>query len=153
MSRLLYENSVSYKGYLIIPFVFGKADNYEIYSYKLLAEIGDKSQFHKAENPAGIYGSSISNIIETAKEHINKHADFINCGDSFKSRYLYRYNLIIISQQEGKYFYDHYPPELLNNIAAPKLFKSEFECINWIKQGLEGQYKGVDRQYIRPRVN
>ena len=152
MSRLLYENSVSYKGYLIIPFVFGKADNYEIYSYKLLAEVGNKSQFHKTENPAAIYGNSIGNIIDIAKEHIDQHSEFISCGDSFKSRYIYRNNLIVINQQEGKYFYDHYPPELLNNIAAPKLFKSEYECLSWIKQGLEGQYKGLDGQYIRPKV-
>ncbi|BAY09480.1 hypothetical protein [Calothrix sp. NIES-2098] len=140
MSRLLYESSVSYKGYLIIPFVFGKADNYEIYSYKLLAEIGDKSKFHKTENPAGIYGSTISNIIDIAKEHIDQKSDFVSYSDSFKSRYIYRHNLIIVSQQEGKYFYDHYPPELLNNIAAPKLFKSEYECLSWIRQGLNGQY-------------
>jgi hypothetical protein len=145
MSRLLYENSMSYKGYLIIPFVFGKADNYEIFSYKLLAEIGHNSLFHKADNPAGIYGSNISNIIDIAKEHIDQQSEFISCGDSFKSRYIYRHNLIIICQQEGKYFYDHYPPELLNNIAAPKLFKSEYECLSWIKQGLDGRH-------IRPRV-
>ncbi|MBW4563042.1 MAG: hypothetical protein KME32_18210 [Mojavia pulchra JT2-VF2] len=140
MSRLLYESSVSYKGYLIIPFVFGKADSYEIYSYKLLAEIGHKSQFHKAENPAGIYGSSIINIIDIAKEHIDQKSDFVSNGDSFKSRYIYRHNLIIVSHEEDKYFYDHYPPELLNNIAAPKLFKSEYECLNWIKQGIDGRH-------------
>jgi hypothetical protein len=140
MSRLLYENSVSYQGYLIIPFVFGKADNYEIYSYKVLSEIGRKSTFHKAENPAGIYGSSIDNIVNIAKEHIDQHSDFVSHGDSFQSRYLYGNNLIIIYQEGGKYFYDHYPPELLNNIAAPKLFNSEYECLSWIKQGLNGQY-------------
>ncbi|BDI18771.1 hypothetical protein ANSO36C_45730 [Nostoc cf. commune SO-36] len=140
MSRLIYESSVSYKGYLIIPFVFGKADNYEIYSYKLLSEIGHKSQFHKAENPAGIYGSCVSNIIDIAKEHITKNLEFAHRGDSFKSRYVYRNNLIIIFQEADKYFYDHYPPELLNNIAAPKLFKSEYECLSWIKQGFDGRH-------------
>ncbi len=140
MSRLLYESSVSYKGYLIIPFVFGKLDNYEIYSYKLLSEIGNRSQFHKAENPAGIYGSSVSNIVDIAKEHIDQNLEFVSRGDSFKSRYIYRNNLIIISQEGDKSFYDHYPPELLNNIAAPKLFKSEYECLSWIKQGLNGQH-------------
>ncbi len=139
MSHLLYESSVSYHGYLIIPFVFGKADNYEIYSYKLLAEIGHKSQFHKAENPAEVYGSNISNIVVIAKEHIDLHSDFVSQRDNFKSRYVYRQNLIIILEAGGKYFYDHYPPELLNNIAAPKLFKSEYECLSWIQQGLEGQ--------------
>jgi hypothetical protein len=140
MSRLLYENSVSYKGYLIIPFIFGKADNYEIYSYKLLSEIGRKSKFHQAENPATIYGSSISNIIDIAQEHIDKNFEFVSQGDSFKSRYIYRHNLIIVFEERGKFFYDHYPPELLNNIAAPKLFKSEYECLSWIKQGLNGQH-------------
>ncbi|WP_017653718.1 hypothetical protein [Fortiea contorta] len=140
MSRLLYESSVSYKGYLIIPFVFGKADSYEIYSYKLLSEIGYKSQFHKADNPAGIYGNSINNIVEIAKEHIDKNSKFVSQEDRFKSRFIYRHNLIIVFQEGGKYFYDHYPPELLNNIAAPKLFKSKYECINWIKEGLEGRY-------------
>ncbi|MBH8574075.1 hypothetical protein I8752_13810 [Nostocaceae cyanobacterium CENA369] len=133
MSRLLYENSVSYQGYLIIPFVFGKADNYEIYSYKLLSEIGHKSKFHKAENPAGIYGSSISNIVAIAKEYIDEHSELVSQDDTFKSRYIYRNNLIIVFEEGGKYFYDHYPPESLNNIAAPKLFKSEYECLNWIK--------------------
>ena len=140
MSRLLYENSVSYKGYLIIPFVYGKADNYEIFSYKVLAEIGHKSRFHKADNPAQIYGSNINNIVEIAKEHIDINADFGHQGDSFKSRYIYRHNLIIVYHENGKYFYDHYPPELLNNIAAPKLFKSEFECLNWVQQGLDGRH-------------
>jgi hypothetical protein len=140
MSRLLYENTVSYKGYLIIPFVFGTADTYEIYSYKLLSEIGNKSKFHKADNPAGIYGNSINNIIDIAKEHIDKHLEFVSQKDCFKSRYIFRNNLIIIFEEEGKYFYDHYPPELLNNIAAPKLFNSEFECLSWIQAGLNGQY-------------
>jgi len=142
MSRLLYENSVSYQGYLIIPFVFGKADQYEIYSYKLLSEIGRKSQFHKAENPAQIYGNSVSNIVEIAKEHIDQNVDFESQRDIFQSRYVYRKNLIILFHENGRYFYDHYPPELLNNIAAPKLFKSEYECLKWIKQGLDGQHLG-----------
>ncbi|RCJ39353.1 hypothetical protein A6769_06170 [Nostoc punctiforme NIES-2108] len=140
MSRLLYEKSVSYQGYLIIPFIFGKADNYEIYSYKMLSEIGHTSKFHKAENPAEIYGSDANNIIDIAKEHIDQNFEFVHRGDSFKSRYVYRNNLIIIFQEGDKYFYDHYPPELLNNIAAPKLFKSEYECLNWIKQGFGGRH-------------
>ena len=140
MNCLLYENSVSYKGYLIIPFIFGKLDNYEIYSYKLLSEVGRTSQFHKAENPAKIYGNSVSNIIDIAKEHIDKNSEVVSHKDSFKSRYIYRNNLIIIFQEGDKYFYDHYPPELLNNIAAPKLFQSEYECLSWIKQGLNGQH-------------
>ncbi|HCF29927.1 MAG TPA: hypothetical protein DEV81_22615, partial [Cyanobacteria bacterium UBA11049] len=64
-------------------------------------------------------------------------SDIISDRDSFKSRYTYRNNLIIILEISGKYFYDHYPPDNLNNIAAPRIFSSEAECINWIKQGLE----------------
>ncbi|MBW4630800.1 MAG: hypothetical protein KME30_02505 [Iphinoe sp. HA4291-MV1] len=138
MSRLLYENSVSYKGYLIIPFVFSTIHNHDIYSYKLLSEISHKSQFHKTENPAEIYGSSIESIADIAKEHIEKHSDFVSHGDSFKFRYVYRNNLIIVFQEAGKYFYDHYPSDSLNNIAAPKLFSSEYECLRWIKQGMDG---------------
>ncbi len=138
MDRLLYEHSLSYKGYLIIPFVYGKAGNHEIYSYKLLSEIGHKSRFHKAENPAGIYGSSIDNILEIAKEHIDKNLEFVSKGDYFQHRYIYRNNLIIVYRETDKYFYDHYPPDSLNNIAAPKIFTSEYECLSWIKQGLDG---------------
>ncbi len=137
MKNLIYEQSVSYQGYLIIPFVFGKANNYEIYSYKLLSEIGAKSQYHKAENPAKIYGSSIENIINIAKEHIDKNSDFVSDGDKFKHRYVFRNNLIIVSQEAGKYYYDHYLSDSLNNIAAPKLFQSEYECWCWVKQGID----------------
>ncbi len=137
MKNLLYEQSVSYKGYLIIPFIFGKADNYEIYSYKLLSQLGSKSKYHKAENPAKIYGSSIENIINIAKEHIDNNSDFISDNnDVFKHRYVFRNNLIIVSQEAGKYYYDHYLPDSLNNIAAPKLFNSEYECWCWVKQGI-----------------
>ncbi len=45
MNRLLYEKSVSYKGHLIIPFIFGKADSEAIYSYKLLSELDEKENF------------------------------------------------------------------------------------------------------------
>ncbi|WP_088243135.1 hypothetical protein [Calothrix rhizosoleniae] len=137
MKRLLYEQSVAYKGYLIIPFVFSKADNYNIYSYKLLSAIGNKSKFQKVENPAAIYGSSAENIIDIAKEHLDINFEFINHTDYFQSRYVYRHNLIIVGNENGKYFYDHYPPDSLNNIAAPKLFTSEYECLSWIRQGLD----------------
>ena len=138
MGRLLYEKSVSYKGYLIIPFLFGNAGDYEIYSYKLLSAKYDKSEFHKAENPAGIYASSLENIIKIAKEYLDLNCQYSVPTDDFKTRYTYRNNLIIVAQESGKYFYNHYPPDSLNNIAAPKLFQSEFECISWIKRGLDG---------------
>jgi hypothetical protein len=138
MSRLLYESSVSYQGYLIIPFIFQKIDGHDIYSYKLLSEIQHRSQFHKSENPSGIYGSSIENIIDIAKEYLDSNLEFVSKEDFFQSRYIYRNNLILILQEGDKYYYDHYPPESLNNIAAPKVFTSTYQCINWIKQGLDG---------------
>ncbi|MFM7406679.1 MAG: hypothetical protein ACKO3K_08455 [Cuspidothrix sp.] len=139
MNRLIYESSVSYNGYLIIPFVFSKLDNYDIYSYTLLAEIGYKSRFHGAENPAKIYENSIKDIIDTAQQHIDIHRDFINQGDFFKNRYIYRHNLIIVYDKNGRYYYDHYSPESLSNIAAPKLFSSSYECLNWVQKGLDGR--------------
>jgi hypothetical protein len=145
-NRLLYDSSVSYKGYLIIPFVFGTVDNYAIYSYKLLAALGHKSIFHKTENPAGMYASSLSNIIVIAQEHLAQHAETTYSLDHFQQRYTYRNNLFIISQEAGKYFYDHYAPISLNNIAAPKLFTSENECLTWIKQGLERANTSQNRQ-------
>lgn len=137
MRRLLYENSISYKGHLIIPFVFGMANGEHIYSYTLLSELGHKGKFHKVENPASIYSSRIAGIIDVAKEHLDEHSDIVSMGDYFKSRYVYRDNLIIVYQLSEKYFYDHYKPESLNNVAAPKIFTSDRECINWIKQGLD----------------
>jgi hypothetical protein len=137
MSRLLYEKSVPDKGHLIIPFIFGVADGKSIYSYKLLSELGHKGKFHKAENPAGIYSNSSDSIIAIAKEHLDNSSDVVTTIDYFKYRYTYLYNLIIVHETAGKYFYDHYKPEGLNNVAAPKLFNSEYECISWIKQGLD----------------
>lgn len=136
MSRLLYENSVSYKGHLIIPFVFAIVDNKSIYSYKLLSELGHKGNLHKLENPVGICASGIVEIIDIAKEYLDKNSNIVNSGDNFKNRYTYRNNLIIIHEISGKYFYDHYSPDNLNNIAAPRIFSSEAECVNWIKEGL-----------------
>lgn len=137
MNRLIYEISVSYKGYLIIPFIFSTINKRSIYSYKLLAEIGHKSKLHKATNPTGIYSDRIGNLIEIAKEYLDNNLEFVNKKDNFKRRYTYRNNLIIVFEEGGKYFYDHYPPLELNNIAAPKLFSSEQECLNWIEQGID----------------
>ncbi|MEP0754215.1 hypothetical protein NDA03_18505 [Trichocoleus sp. Lan] len=137
MSRLLYENSVSHKGYLIIPFVFGMADGQNIYSYTLLSELGHKGRFHKLENPAGIYSSCIDTIIEAAKEHLDENSDVVSQNDYFKNRYIYQDNLIIVYQLASKYFYDHYKSDNLNNVAAPKIFGTEQECITWIKEGLD----------------
>ncbi|MBW4638702.1 MAG: hypothetical protein KME05_10790 [Gloeocapsa sp. UFS-A4-WI-NPMV-4B04] len=138
--RFLYENSVSYRGQLIIPFLLEKLEVAHIYSYTLLSDLGHKSQFHKVDNSAQVYSNSVLNIIELAKQHLEIYSDINSKLDYFKNRYTYYYNLIVIHEQGGKYFYDHYPPEQLNNIAAPKLFKSESDCINWVKKGLERNY-------------
>lgn len=146
MSRLLYENSVNYKGHLIIPFVFGIVDGQHIYSYHLLSELGSKGKFQNVKNPAGIYSSSIDSIIDVAKEHLDEHSDVVFSQNIFKSRYTYRLNLIIIYGMSRRFFYDHYPPEELRNIAAPKLFKSEMDCMNWVKEGLDRAANGQQIQ-------
>lgn len=145
MSRLLYEKSVSSQGHLIIPFVLVLADTQAIYSYKLLSEVGHKGKFHKSDNPAVTYSNSIDRIVEVAKEHLSQNSDVVTSVDYFKCRYTYRHNLIIIYEGAGKYFYDHYKPEELNNVAAPKIFNSEQECINWIKQGLDSSNIGTKK--------
>ena len=137
MSRFLYEKSVSYRGNLIIPFIFSRVDSQDIYSYALISERGHKSLLHKAENPAGLYSNSMDDIIEISKRHLDKLADETSSIDYFKERYTYCHNLIIIHQETVKCFYDHYPPDELRNIAAPKLFDNASDCLNWIKQGLE----------------
>lgn len=142
MNRLLYENSVAYNGHLIIPFLYGSIDREEIYSYHLLSEQSCKGKLHKAVNPAGIYASSVNGIIDMAKEHLDKNSDILHPSENFKARYTYRHNLIIIYGMNARFFYDHYPPEELRNIAAPKLFKSRVECINWVKEGLDRASNG-----------
>ncbi|MEP0870768.1 hypothetical protein NDA01_13240 [Trichocoleus desertorum AS-A10] len=137
LNRLLYEKSVPDKGHLIIPFVFGMVDKAYIYSYSLLAEVGHKSEFHQAENPAQMYSSHLDEIIRIAQEHLAENSLYESSLESFKHRYTYCHNLIIVSEMAGKYFYDHYPPNRLNNIAAPRIFSSESECISWVKQGLD----------------
>jgi hypothetical protein len=135
--RFLYENSVSYQGHLIIPFLLEKLEVKQIYSYTLLSDLGHKGLFHKVDNPAQVYSTSILNIIELAKQHLETYSDVNSKIDYFKNRYTYYYNLIVIYEQGSKYFYDHYSPEKLNNIGAPKLFKSEVDCINWVKKGIK----------------
>ncbi|MEB3827541.1 hypothetical protein [Phormidium sp. CCY1219] len=144
MSRLLYEKSVAYLGHLIIPYLFGTVDRESIYSYKLLSELGHKGIFHKAENPAGMYSSSVDGIIEIAREHLEEYSDVLDSMEVFQQRYTYRDNLIIVYEMGGKYFYDHFKPDSLKNLAAPKIFKSKRECINWIKKGLDRSRR--DRQ-------
>lgn len=137
MSRLLYEKSVSHKGHLIIPFVFSIIDGRSIYSYRLISELGNKGRFHKVENPAGICSNRLDIIINIAQEFLDENSDVVKSSDYFRRRYTYNHNLIIVYQELGKCFYDHYKPDSLKNVAAPRIFASEEDCLTWIKQGLD----------------
>lgn len=137
MSRLLYERSIVYRGCLIIPFIYGTAVYQPIYSYKLLLEPEHRSNLQGAENPAGLCSSSVEGILVIARQHLDTLDLVIQNPDHFTHRYTYRNHLLLISQVGGKYFYAHYPLHQLTNLAAPKLFASEHECINWIQQGLD----------------
>jgi hypothetical protein len=148
MNRLLYEKSIFYLGYLIIPFEYEQVENKKIYSYKLLSDRGWKGKFHKLDNPADLYCDCIASTINVAREHLDCYSDSDSCEDTFKDRYIYRNNLFIIYQEVGKCFYDHYPPENLNNIAAPKVFTSKVDCISWITRELARQTSDADDQHL-----
>ena len=140
ISRFLYENSVLCQTYLIIPFVAYRIDGHNIYSYSLLAEEGYKNALHQATNPAKLYSNNLANIINIAQEHLEDLRDINHSSHQslyFYQRYIYNNNLIILHKQAEKCFYDHYSPHELKNIAAPKLFKSSFACLNWVRKGLD----------------
>lgn len=138
MRRLLYEKSVSYGGYLIIPFVHGLAAGRPLCSYRLLSEQAHRGQFHRAENPADRYTRSVDAIIAAAQEHLDRHLKPEEGGvDYFQRRYTYCNHLIVLHPEADKVFYDHYQPEDLNNIAAPKLFASELACVRWVREGID----------------
>lgn len=139
MDRLLYEHSVSCQGYLIIPFSLGQmSDDVPIYSVQLLAAQGHRDALHRAVSPAGTCGTSIASVVAIAQDFLVEHTAYTDGShlDYFKLRYTYRHNLIITVSMQGKWFYDHYPPTHLTNIAAPKIFDSEAECLDWIQSGL-----------------
>ncbi|MGB3511120.1 MAG: hypothetical protein WBA93_18170 [Microcoleaceae cyanobacterium] len=137
MNRFIYENSVSYQGYLMIPYLLAIANDNPIYSYQLLSELGHEGNFHRAENLTGLYSNSIEKIIKVAKSHLYENSDVVSHNDYFKLRYVYSDDLIILHQEADKFFYDHYKPRNLTNVAAPKIFQSDYECINWVKAGLD----------------
>lgn len=149
MLRLLYESSVSHQGHLLIPYVHSTIAEESIYSYKLLSAHGHKGELHKADNPAGLHSTQLNGILAIAKQHLDQHFKMNGSSvldsldplrDPFRERYTYRNNLIIVYQEAGHCFYDHYPPQELNNIAAPKLFKTKADCVSWVKQGLDRNY-------------
>ena len=136
IDRFLYEKSVAYQECLIIPFVFSCVDGRDIYSYSLLSEQGYTSILHQAENPAKLYSNQLPEIVAIAKQHLDSQV-ILEGSHYFRQRYTYNHNLIIIHQQAGKCFYDHYAPKKLINIAAPKIFNSASDCIDWVKSGLQ----------------
>ncbi len=108
-------------------------------SYTLLSDLGHRGRFHKADNPSETFSNTIEGILKIAREHLTQHSEINSETDYFKHRYTYRNNLIIVLHQAGKVFYDHYPPDELTNIAAPKLFKNESDCLMWIQQGFNSR--------------
>jgi hypothetical protein len=138
IDRFLYEKSATHQECLIIPFVYSCVDGQDIYSYTLLSEQGYTSILHQAENPAKLYSGEIKGIIAIAQQHLDTQIT-LEGSDYFRQRYTYNHNLIIIHQQGNKCFYDHYAPSKLINIAAPKIFSSTSECIDWVKLGLQRQ--------------
>ena len=137
-SPFIYSQSVGYRGHLIIPFQYSRVMGHAVYSYGLLSELGNHGMLHGQINPPKLHSSSIKGIIDIASEHLNEADAEQDSGlDSFGRRYIYRNNLIVVSENRDKFFYDHYPPLELRNIAAPKLFNSEHECLSWIKIGLD----------------
>lgn len=148
MARLLYEKSVSHDGHLIIPVVDRVLNGYPLYSYRLLSEWGHKGALHKAENPGGIFSMSPDGIIDIAVEYVTGCDESLkypatpylpSTEDYFKNRYTYCHHLFILFKAHRKYFYDHYPPYELRNIAAPKIFTSEQACLEFIQQGFQRQ--------------
>ncbi|MEC4805839.1 MAG: hypothetical protein SAJ72_16425 [Jaaginema sp. PMC 1080.18] len=137
MTKFLYTQSLSHRGYLIIPFEFAKFDQEMVYSYILLSDKGYKGSFHKAKNPAQLYSSNLEEIIAIAQTHLDEKTEESHDIDYFRQRYVYRENLLILHEEAGKCFYDHYPPNELRNIAAPKLFYTARECLSWVKRGLD----------------
>ena len=119
IDRFLYEKSVTYQECLIIPFVFSYIEQQNVYSYALLSEQGYASQLHQADNPAQLYSQNLADLIAIAQKHLDNQV-ILEGSNYFRQRYTYSHNLIVIHQEGGKCYYDHYPPSKLVNIAAPK---------------------------------
>ncbi len=137
-SPFLYDQSTPERGHLIIPFQYVHVSGYPVFSYGLLSELGHRGPLHRSINPAQLYSSSVEGIVAIAREHLAQ-ADVQSRSsfDVFQNRYVYQGHLLIVGEIRGKFFYDHYPPYVLRNIAAPKLFATEQECLSWIKLGLQ----------------
>jgi hypothetical protein len=135
--RYLYEKLAFHSGYLVIPFKCGMISGADLYSYQLLCAFERQGLFNREVNPTEEYAASVERVMAIAQTFLAHHSDLPSVTDYVQQRYVYQGNLILISQIAGKYFYDHYPPDKLTNLAAPRLFEDEADCIAWVKQGID----------------
>ncbi|WP_026100911.1 hypothetical protein [Synechococcus sp. PCC 7336] len=136
MTNYQYDKAASHRGFMIIPFEGGKISGRSLFSYVLLSGYGYQHQWHKTENIAGVYAEDAYEVVKLAKAHLDRHKAIGGSPTHFTLSYTYLNNLIVIHEAAGRFYYDHYTPGNLNNIAAPKLFSSEQECIEWVRLGL-----------------
>ena len=136
MLKYQYDKAATHRGFLIVPFEVTRISGRPIYSYVLLSGYGYQHQWHKSENLAGIYAEDIYEVIVHAKAHLDREDACGGKQGHFSSSYTYLRNLIVIYEAAGRFYYDHYAPERLTNIAAPKLFSSKEKCIDWVRTGL-----------------
>jgi hypothetical protein len=135
--RYLYEKLAFHYGYLVIPFKCGMISGADLYSYQLLCAFERQGHFNREVNPTEEYAASVERVMAIAQTFLAHHSDLPSVTNYVQQRYIYQGNLIVISQIAGKYFYDHYAPDNLTNIAAPRLFEDEEDCIAWVKQGID----------------
>jgi hypothetical protein len=135
--RYLYEKLAFHDGYLVIPFKCGMISGADLYSYQLLCAFERQGNFNLEVNPTEEYSASVERVMAIAQTFLSYHSDLTADTYYIQQRYVYQGNLILISQIAGKYFYDHYPPDRLTNLAAPRLFETEADCIAWVKQGID----------------
>lgn len=144
--QYLYEKLALHCGYLVIPFKCGIISGSDLYSYQLLCAFERQGRFHKAVNPTEDYAGSVERVMAIAQTFLAHHSDLPSATTYVQQRYVYQGNLILISQIAGKYFYDHYSPDSLNNLAAPRLFEDETDCIAWVKQGIDRIHPSVSQE-------
>jgi hypothetical protein len=135
--RYLYEKLALHYGYLVIPFQCGTISGADLYSYQLLCAFERQGRFNREVNPTEEYSASVERVVAIAQTFLATHSDLPAAINYVQERYVYQGNLILISQIAGQYFYDHYPPDTLTNLAAPRLFETEADCIAWVKQGID----------------
>lgn len=88
----------------MVPFCYGAMVGREIYSYWLLSALAYRSRWHRTENPAGLYSSTLTGIVEIAREHLDRHGDTPIADDHFAQRYVYCDNLIVLCRIGEKIF-------------------------------------------------